>query len=84
MGSSGDSEDSTDLEDCDLQGAGSNSLKYLEKCKTIRIIFQQYHPAESINLLKIANFLQKDQNELPREEILIFAYTAGHGCATHE
>ena len=41
----------TDPEDCDLQGAGSNSLKYPAICKNIRIIFQQYHIADSINLL---------------------------------
>ena len=31
------------------------------------------------------NFLtEKDPKDLPQEEILVFAYTAGHGCATHE
>ena len=50
--SSGVSEDSTDPEDCDLQGARSNSLKYLAKCKNIRIIFQQFHPADVINMVK--------------------------------
>ena len=25
-----------------------------------------------------------DPKQLPKEEILVFAYTAGHGCATHE
>ena len=27
---------------------------------------------------------KKDPKEIPQEEILVFAYTAGHGCATHE
>ena len=31
------------------------------------------------------NFLtEMNPNELPQEEILVFVYAAGHGCATHE